>query len=176
MRRIVSFAGSVSFLAAGLVLGGCADGPGAWTGLGADEPPGAARGAPPVADQGTQLTDGWLAGDMGDVHDFSGDADPESSYLWTFGDRTEIILHTNGDDWAAMALLFVEGDLREPRSVDAIGCSGPRNGGWDFDAPALEVSITPELGDDGRVDDIAFDMTFPDGSHAAGSVQTTAAR
>lgn len=124
----------------------------------ADEALGLRPADPAVIGQGVTLGQGHLAGDLGEVRAL----DAEATRLSGFSDGTMTtaeVVATRPNGGSAMAIVTLDGDLRDPRLregvrvrlgeesdvyVDVLGCSGAVEGQWSTDVGADEVEIVVE--------------------------------
>lgn len=112
-----------------------------------------------------QISNAHLSGDMGSVHDFGGAASPNTHYQ-DYGYANITLTTTNeSEGYSAMAIIYLQGGIDHPSivpgasfhfrggygsdqgiSMSVTGCSGPREGSWEFDAGADDVTLEVEEG------------------------------
>jgi hypothetical protein len=133
-----------------------------------------------------------LAGDMGDIRGFADDDATHSGY--DYGNYASIQVNATAPEGAAMVILEIEGGLTNEALVDgahfrfrsydypetglymyAIGCSGPEEGNWLFDAQAedIVVDVTETIEGTTVLDFVA---TYAGGQTVVGSAELGALR
>lgn len=140
---------------------------------------------PGTGSAGTPLVEqAWLAGQMQTVGDFEGDVYEIEHY-----DDSSITLHAGRGSfgWVMIGLYTAEPDgFRSDAfapgthiesgiyddgsagNTDAVGCSGPSHGNWDFDGGADNLVIDVEEGPEPGTRLFHFDATYTDGQHTEG--------
>jgi hypothetical protein len=132
------------------------------------------------------VTDGYLAGDMGAIEDFTAPAYEQTGQAYEGFASVEV--HGGSGYWV-MTRFDVEGGLDHPDLapgahlefdestrysgestlfISTTGCSGPSHGDWDFDAPAGHVEVDVEAGANPN-DRIMYVTSYYDGYDSSGN-------
>jgi hypothetical protein len=120
----------------------------------------------PYYDPGTSsvpITATIHSGDMGGVHDFSGNITSATADSYGGWANVHVTSASRSGGWAAMSILDIQGGLEHPDLrpgahfeftsagygysdgtelfISAVGCSGPTEGTWEFDQGADNVVV-----------------------------------
>ncbi len=142
-------------------------------------------------DQAVDVTAQSLRGDLGAVR-FDGGVWMQSGYDYGDSASIEVDARDTAADWRVMAALTIQGGLGHAdlvpgavltfRSdspdysgtrlyISLLGCSGPANGGWDFDNQADQVTVEVSEGSSADYRQLHFVGTWNDGSTVDGTVE-----
>lgn len=140
----------------------------------------------PESDDPGPISDAWLRGEMQTVGAFDTEAYEIEYVAGNAWNPASITLHGAGLDGGGWAMISLsthleggfEGDAFAPGGLltstdgdlEAIGCSGPTHGNWDFDGSG-EVTVQVEAGPTPGSRIVHYTATYRDGQTTGGSFQ-----